>query len=64
MTVPPTGITSVSSCWRGTGQWVRKYGVEFAEAFHYVGSATPAPASGRPARVEDYIRQNAVPIKP
>jgi LmbE family N-acetylglucosaminyl deacetylase len=46
---------------RAMGQ---KYGVEFAEAFHYVGSATPAPASGRPARVEDYIRQNAVPIKP
>ena len=45
---------------RAMGQ---RYGVEFAEAFHYISS--PAlPASRRPARVEEYIRQNAVPIKP
>jgi LmbE family N-acetylglucosaminyl deacetylase len=34
----------------------RKYGVEYAEAFHYIGPAT-AP------RVDDYIRQHAVPVK-
>src|SRR5688572_10061472 len=44
---------------RALGQ---KYGVEYAEAFHYIGSAAPA-SSGRNARVEEYIKQNAVPIK-
>jgi LmbE family N-acetylglucosaminyl deacetylase len=34
----------------------RKYGVEYAEAFHYIG-----PPGGR--RVEDYIREHAVPLK-
>jgi LmbE family N-acetylglucosaminyl deacetylase len=34
----------------------RKYGVEYAEAFHYIG---PPPSR----RVEDYIRQHAVPSK-
>ena len=34
----------------------RKYGVEYAEAFHYIGPATSP-------RVEDYIRQHAVPAK-
>jgi predicted HTH domain antitoxin len=33
----------------------QKYGVEFAEAFHYIG----LPASG----MEDTIRQRAVPLK-
>jgi LmbE family N-acetylglucosaminyl deacetylase len=33
----------------------RKYGVEYAEAFHYIGPGQ--------SRVEDYIRQNAVPLK-
>ena len=39
----------------------RQYGVEYAEVFHYV----PAGASGadRDPRVEDYIRQHAVPVK-
>jgi LmbE family N-acetylglucosaminyl deacetylase len=34
----------------------RKYGVAYAEAFHYVG-----PAAGR--RVEDYVKEHAVPLK-
>jgi LmbE family N-acetylglucosaminyl deacetylase len=34
----------------------RKYGVKYAEAFHYVGPATSP-------RVEEYIRQHAVPAK-
>ena len=34
----------------------RKYGVEYAEAFHYIGPAASPP-------VEDYIRQHAVPAK-
>ncbi len=33
----------------------RKYGVAYAEAFHYIGPGK--------SRVEDYIRQNAVPLK-
>ena len=38
----------------------RQYGVEYAEAFHYV----PAGASGadRDPRVEKYVREHAVPI--
>jgi len=34
----------------------RKYGVEYAEAFHYIGH-------GRSRRTEDYIQKNAVPLK-
>ncbi len=34
----------------------RRYGVEYAEAFHYIG-----PSPSRP--IEDYIRKNAVPSK-
>ena len=34
----------------------RKYGVEYAEAFHYIG-----PSVSR--RMEDYIREHAVPLK-
>jgi len=34
----------------------RKYGVEYAEAFHYIGP----PAQ---SRVEDYIKQHAVPLQ-
>jgi LmbE family N-acetylglucosaminyl deacetylase len=34
----------------------RKYGVEYAEAFHYIGP-------GASPRMEDYIREHAVPLK-
>ena len=34
----------------------RKYGVEYAEAFHYIG---PGPSR----QIEDYIREHAVPLK-
>jgi LmbE family N-acetylglucosaminyl deacetylase len=34
----------------------RKYGVAYAEAFHYIGP-------GAPSRVEDYVREHAVPLK-
>ncbi|MBM3810033.1 MAG: hypothetical protein FJW20_00190 [Acidimicrobiia bacterium] len=37
----------------------RRYGVEYAEAFHYIG---PGSASRGP-RVEEYIKQNAVPLR-
>jgi LmbE family N-acetylglucosaminyl deacetylase len=37
----------------------RKYGVEFAEAFHYIGPG----ATGRGSRVEEYIKRNSVPLK-
>jgi hypothetical protein len=30
----------------------RKYGVEYAEAFHYIGPATPSP-------IDDYVRKHA-----
>jgi LmbE family N-acetylglucosaminyl deacetylase len=36
----------------------RQHGVEYAEAFHYIGSSTT-----RDSRVEDYIRKNAVPLR-
>jgi len=37
----------------------RKYGVEYAEAFHYIGPA----AGARNTRLEEYIKKNAVPLK-
>src|SRR5438876_262991 len=33
----------------------RKYGVEYAEQFHYIGSPT--------SRIDDYIKKNAVPLR-
>ncbi len=33
----------------------RKYGVEYAEQFHYIGSPT--------SRIEEYIKKNAVPLR-
>ncbi|MCW5980127.1 MAG: PIG-L family deacetylase [Bryobacteraceae bacterium] len=36
----------------------KKYGVEYAEAFHYIG-----PGQGRESRLEDYIKKNAVPLR-
>jgi LmbE family N-acetylglucosaminyl deacetylase len=35
----------------------KKYGVEYAETFHYIGPKVPDP-------VQDYIEKNAVPAKP
>jgi hypothetical protein len=34
----------------------KKYGVEYAEAFHYIGPGTST-------RTEDYIKEHAVPLK-
>jgi LmbE family N-acetylglucosaminyl deacetylase len=36
----------------------KKYGFEYAEAFHYIG-----PGMGYAPRIEEYINTNAVPIK-
>jgi LmbE family N-acetylglucosaminyl deacetylase len=36
-----------------------QYGVEYAEAFHYIGPGS----SGRGSRVEEYIKRNAVSLK-
>jgi LmbE family N-acetylglucosaminyl deacetylase len=33
----------------------KKYGVEYAEAFHYIGT--------QPSRMDEYLRQNLVPIR-
>jgi LmbE family N-acetylglucosaminyl deacetylase len=38
----------------------RQYGVEYAEAFHYVGRGA---SHGRNPRVEEYIRQHAIPLR-
>jgi hypothetical protein len=35
----------------------RQYGVEYAEAFHYIG------AEGQSSRIEEYIKQNAVKVR-
>ena len=40
----------------GNRELGRKYGVEYAEAFHYIG---PPPQS----RVEDFVKQHAVPLR-
>jgi LmbE family N-acetylglucosaminyl deacetylase len=37
----------------------RRYGVEYAEAFHYIGPGS----TGGGSRVEEYIKQNAVPLR-
>jgi hypothetical protein len=37
----------------------RRYGVEYAEAFHYIGPG----ASGRRSRVDEYIEKNAVQLR-
>jgi LmbE family N-acetylglucosaminyl deacetylase len=37
----------------------KQYGVEYAEAFHYIGPGS----SGRGSRVEEYIKRNAVPLR-
>ena len=37
----------------------KQYGVEYAEAFHYIGPGS----TGRGSRVEDYIKRNAVPLR-
>lgn len=36
-----------------------QYGVAYAEVFHYIGPGS----SGRGSRVEEYIKQNAVPLR-
>ena len=37
----------------------RQYGVEYAEAFHYIGPGS----TGRGSRVEEYLKQHAVPLR-
>ncbi len=37
----------------------RKYGVEYAEVFHYIGPGAPP----RDSRMENYIKRNAVPLR-
>ncbi len=39
----------------------KKYGLQYAEAFHYVGPA--ANAIEVPNKVDDYIRKNTVPVR-
>ena len=36
----------------------KKYGVEYAEAFHYIG-----PGAARRSATEEYIEKNVVPLK-
>jgi hypothetical protein len=38
----------------------KRYGVEYAEVFHYIG---PGASGGRSSRVEEYIQKNAVPLR-
>lgn len=40
----------------------KQYGVEYAEAFHYVGP-TAAAIGGTESNVDGYVRRNAVPIR-
>jgi LmbE family N-acetylglucosaminyl deacetylase len=40
----------------------RQYGVEYAEAFHYIGPAAAA-IGGTESKVDEYVRQHAVPLK-
>ncbi len=36
----------------------KQYGLEFAEAFHYIG-----PGRGFAPRLDEYVRKNAVPLR-
>jgi LmbE family N-acetylglucosaminyl deacetylase len=40
----------------------KKYGVEYAEVFHYVGPAN-AEVGGSSSRVDDYVKQHATPLR-
>jgi hypothetical protein len=40
----------------------KKYGLEYAEVFHYVGPANAA-VGGQTSTVEEYVKQHAVPSK-
>jgi LmbE family N-acetylglucosaminyl deacetylase len=40
----------------------KKYGLEYAEAFHYVGP-TAATIGGTGSKVDDYVKQHATPVK-
>jgi LmbE family N-acetylglucosaminyl deacetylase len=40
----------------------KKYGFEYAEAFHYIGP-TAATIGGTQSRIDDYVRRNAVSLK-
>ena len=40
---------------RDDREWGRRYGVEYAEAYHYIGPEQD--------ELGDYIRRNAVPLK-
>jgi hypothetical protein len=39
----------------------RQYGVEYAEAFHYIGPG--AAGADRDSRIDTYIKEHAVPSK-
>jgi hypothetical protein len=39
----------------------RQYGVEYAEAFHYVGAG--ASGADSDSRIDTYVREHAVPLK-
>ena len=56
----PTAATSGNSSLPAIGHSGKKYGVEYAEAFHYVGPLAAGGGSGS----RGYLRQaNAVPLK-
>ena len=40
----------------------KRYGFEYAEAFHYIGP-TAAAIGGTQSRIDEYVRGNAVPLK-
>ncbi len=46
----------------GNRELGKKYGVQYAEAFHYVGPAA-ATVGGSGSTVDRYVKQNAVPLK-
>jgi hypothetical protein len=40
----------------------KKYGLEYAEVFHYVGPANAA-IGGTKSTIEDYVKEHAVPLR-
>jgi hypothetical protein len=54
-TLPPTEPISKEFILHRDRELGKKYGVEYAEAFHNIGT--------QPSRLDEYLRQNIVPVR-
>ena len=54
MTIRRTGLTSSTFVLEHDAEFGKKYGVQYAEGFHYIGPEQ--------SQLDEYIKKNAVPI--